>query len=96
MRPDLQQGRGAIVLLRRVKEEVRMNKAKPTSRWRAYTWGLLAVLTCPCHLPILALLLSGTAAGAFLSEHIWLTALALVVLFILAATRAVRAFRRLQ
>ncbi|MGR0140746.1 broad-spectrum mercury transporter MerE, partial [Pseudomonas sp. RSP] len=34
-------------------------------RWRAYTWGVLAALTCPCHLPVLALLLSGTAAGAF-------------------------------
>lgn len=32
-------------------------------RWRAYTWGVLAALTCPCHLPVLALLLSGTAAG---------------------------------
>lgn len=73
-----------------------MSEAKPTSRWRAYAWGLLAVLTCPCHLPILVLLLSGTAAGALLSEHIWLTALALVALFIPAATQAVRAFRRLQ
>ena len=26
-------------------------------RWHAYTWGVLAALTCPCHLPVLALLL---------------------------------------
>ncbi|KRP76220.1 mercury resistance protein, partial [Pseudomonas lactis] len=52
-------------------------------RWRAYTWGVLAALTCPCHLPVLALLLSGTAAGAFVSEHWSLAALVLAVLFIL-------------
>lgn len=37
--------------------------------WRAYAWGVLAALTCPCHLPILAAVLAGTTAGAFLSEH---------------------------
>ncbi len=25
-----------------------------------YLWGALAVLTCPCHLPILAIVLAGT------------------------------------
>lgn len=40
------------------------------SRWRAYTWSVLAALACPCHLPILALLLSGTVAGALLAEHL--------------------------
>ena len=29
-----------------------------------YLWGALAVLTCPCHLPILAIVLAGTTAGA--------------------------------
>lgn len=28
-----------------------------------YLWGALAVLTCPCHLPILAAALAGTTAG---------------------------------
>ncbi|MCE0907319.1 broad-spectrum mercury transporter MerE, partial [Pseudomonas alloputida] len=28
-----------------------------------YLWGGLAVLTCPCHLPILAVVLAGTTAG---------------------------------
>ena len=27
-----------------------------------YLWGALAVLTCPCHLPILAAVLAGTTA----------------------------------
>jgi hypothetical protein len=37
-----------------------------------YVWGLLAALTCPCHLPLLAVLLAGTAGGAIVSEHLYL------------------------
>ena len=62
-------------------------------RWHAYTWGVLAALTCPCHLPVLALLLSGTAAGAFVSEHWSLATLVLTVLFVLFLRAALRAFR---
>ena len=62
-------------------------------RWRAYTWGMLAALTCPCHLPILAAVLAGTTAGAFLGEHWGVAALALTGLFVLAVTRLLRAFR---
>ena len=54
-------------------------EATKVRRWRAYTWGVLAALTCPCHLPVLALLLSGTAAGAFVSEHMGVALLALAV-----------------
>lgn len=63
------------------------------SRWRAYTWGVFAALTCPCHLPVLALLLSGTAAGAFVSEHMGVAVLALAVLFVLFLRAALRAVR---
>ncbi|MZA26615.1 hypothetical protein DCJ35_20850 [Salmonella enterica subsp. enterica serovar Typhimurium] len=52
-----------------------------------------AVLTCPCHLPILAAVLAGTTAGAFLGEHWGVAALALTGLFVLAVTRLLRAFR---
>ncbi len=58
-----------------------------------YLWGALAVLTCPCHLPILAAVLAGTTAGAFLGEHWGVAALALTGLFVLAVTRLLRAFR---
>ena len=63
-------------------------------RWHAYTWGVLAALTCPCHLPVLALLLSGTAAGAFVSEQWSLATLVLTVLFVLFLRAALRAFRK--
>ncbi len=58
-----------------------------------YLWSVLAVLTCPCHLPILAAVLAGTTAGAFLGEHWGVAALALTGLFVLAVTRLLRAFR---
>jgi mercuric ion transport protein len=58
-----------------------------------YLWGALAVLTCPCHLPILAAVLAGTTAGAFFGEHWGIAALALTALFVLAVARLLRAFR---
>ena len=71
-----------------------------------YLWGALAVLTCPCHLPILAIVLTcpchlpilavvlaGTTAGAFLGEHWVIAALGLTGLFLLSLSRALRAFR---
>jgi len=59
-----------------------------------YLWGALAVLTCPCHLPILAAVLAGTTAGAFIGEHWGIAALALAGLFFLSLARALRAFSR--
>ncbi|MEG3386168.1 broad-spectrum mercury transporter MerE [Salmonella enterica] len=47
-----------------------------------YLWGALAVLTCPCHLPILAIVLAGTTAGAFIGEHWGIAALTLTGLTI--------------
>lgn len=63
------------------------------SLWSTYTWSVLAALTCPCHLPILALLLSGTAAGALLTEHLLV---AFTLLSILFATFLLAAVRKLQ
>jgi len=57
-------------------------------------WGTLAVVTCPCHLPILAVVLSGTALGALLQEHFILTLVLFSALFLLslwAVTRALSA-----
>lgn len=65
-------------------------KHKPFS---AYLWGGLAVLTCPCHLPVLAFVLAGTTAGAFLSEHWVIAVLGLTGLFVLSVARALRVFK---
>ncbi|WP_446430445.1 hypothetical protein [Paraburkholderia fungorum] len=45
---------------------------------RAYLWRVLAALTCPCHLPVLLVALSGTAAGALVSRHMGVVALVLI------------------
>jgi len=61
------------------------NMASPLRQAMTYVMGTLAVLTCPCHLPVLLLLLSGTAAGALLSENIGLAAVLLLPVFLLSA-----------
>ncbi len=66
------------------------NTASPTRGVLFYITALLAVLTCPCHLPILLLLLSGTAAGAFLQANTGLAVgllLPVFLLFLIAAYR---------
>jgi mercuric ion transport protein len=64
-----------------------------SARWRAWLWGALAALTCPCHLPIVLLALSGTAAGALVSQHQGIAVVVLLAFFALSLTWALRAFR---
>lgn len=63
-------------------------------RRSGYAMALLALLTCPCHLPILVLLLSGTAAGAFLTEHFWVALGLFSLLFALFLVAALRLLRK--
>ncbi|MGU2420655.1 broad-spectrum mercury transporter MerE [Burkholderia cenocepacia] len=63
------------------------------TRWRAWLWGGLAALSCPCHLPIVLLALSGTAAGALVSQHTGTAVVVLLASFVLSLARALRAFR---
>lgn len=67
----------------------------PVSRWRAYTWGVLAVLTYPCHLPFTAARCRARRhkRWAFIGDHWGVAALALTGLFTLFLVRAIRAFR---
>lgn len=59
-----------------------------------YLIAAIAVLTCPCHLPILLAVLSGTALGALVSEHQGLAVIALTGLFLASAWGAVHLFSR--
>lgn len=59
-----------------------------------YLMTAVAVLTCPCHLPLLAVVLAGTALGGFLTEHMGIALAVLAVLFIASAWSAVRLFSR--
>lgn len=69
-------------------------KSSKGSRWGAYVWGGLAVLTCPCHLPLLAAVLAGTTAGGVIGEHRGIAVAAATGLFVLFLTQAIRAFKR--
>lgn len=47
-------------------------------------WIALAVVTCPCHLPLASAALAGTASGAWLAENLALALGATGALFVLA------------
>ena len=59
-----------------------------------YLLAAVAVITCPCHLPILAAVLGGTVVGAAITEHIGIAVVVLTALFIASAWSAVRLFSR--
>ncbi|TAM00973.1 MAG: mercury resistance protein [Paraburkholderia sp.] len=65
-------------------------------RWRTWMWGTLAVFTCPCHLPILIALLSGTVVGAFVADHVGIALLVLLAFFVLSLVNALGRARRLR
>lgn len=71
----------------------RIEPYRETPHWRGYAWGVLAALTCPCHLPILAAVLAGTTVGAFIGDHWGIAAVALAGVFFLSLARAIRASR---
>lgn len=73
-----------------------MEKSVPdnsTRRRGGYALALIALITCPCHLPILAFLLSGTAAGALFTEHPGVAIVLLSLLFLLSLNGAIRLLR---
>lgn len=59
-------------------------------RRAGYGLALLAMVTCPCHLPILALSLAGTAAGAVLASNFAVVLVLLVLLFSISVVAAIR------
>ncbi len=58
--------------------------------WRARLPVAFAVVTCPCHLPLLAAVLAGTSLGAFVTEHFALAFAASTVLFVLSLVLVAR------
>ncbi len=55
---------------------------KPPQIHKGYVNLVIAGLTCPCHLPIILAVLSGTAFGAFLWNNILLLILTLTAIFL--------------
>jgi mercuric ion transport protein len=61
-------------------------------RW-SRALGFLALITCPCHVPLVALALSGTAAGALLAAHFETALMLFSVLFLLSVCAATWVWR---
>ena len=59
--------------------------AAPSAFWRSSR--------CPCHVPLLALALSGTAAGALLAAHFDEAVMLFSVLFLLSLCAAIWVWR---
>ena len=57
---------------------------RPNRGLKGYLLLGLAFLTCPCHLPILLVILAGTGLGVYLRENLALTAIALTGIFIVS------------
>jgi len=63
---------------------------------KGYLLLVSALVACPCHLPILLVLLAGTSLGGFLSAHVGLVAIGLTGYFVLALIVGARFLNALQ
>jgi mercuric ion transport protein len=61
---------------------------------KGYWLALVAALTCPCHVPILVLALSGTSAGALLADYTVAPLALMTIAFVLSLRAALRALNR--
>ena len=62
------------------------------SRIRAVIWRGLAVLTCPCCIPIWLAVLAGTAIGGMLSRNLFITVTLFLGLFFYCFRKALRTY----
>jgi len=68
-------------------------RGEASRRRRGHVYAILALVTCPCHLPIFAVLLSGSAVGAFLNDHLIMAITIFSLLFVCSLVAAIRALR---
>ena len=78
------------MLLRKDAQQV----APPQGNAKKYLSLGLAVLTCPCHAPILVAVLAGTALGGWTSAHLSVVIPAMAGIFILSLLYGLRANER--
>jgi mercuric ion transport protein len=55
----------------------------PQRDWKRVLRLGLAIVTCPCHVPVLVGLLAGTALGGWLQQHLLVAFLAMSGVFVL-------------
>jgi hypothetical protein len=62
--------------------------------WRHYLSVGLAMITCPCRLPLLMGVLAGTAVGGWLSRYTWVVFGAMLGVFVLLLWYSLSVFKR--
>jgi mercuric ion transport protein len=73
---------------------IRTHDPAPARRRRlSWALGFLALITCPCHVPLLALALSGTVAGALLAAHFEAALMLFTAAFLLSICAAIWVLR---
>ena len=70
-----------------------MTQAPQSTSRKGYLLLGLAVVTCPCHLPILLALLTGAAVAGIVGQHFGLVFGALTVIFAVSLLLGLRALR---
>ncbi len=73
-----------------------MTTSAPRTSLTGYVLLGLAVLTCPCHLPILLALLAGTGLAGVVGRHFGLVFGALTAMFLASLWLGLRALRSVQ
>lgn len=63
-------------------------------KWKQYLSVGVAIITCPCHLPILVGALAGTALGGWLNQHSLVVTLGMAGIFVLALLYSFRGLAR--
>ncbi|MBI2461548.1 MAG: mercury resistance protein [Candidatus Rokubacteria bacterium] len=61
---------------------------------KAYLLIGLAVITCPCHLPLLLAVLAGTALTGALSQYVGVAFVALTVIFVVSLGYGLKLWRQ--
>jgi mercuric ion transport protein len=73
-----------------------MTTPTPPRSLKGYLLLGLAVVTCPCHLPILLAVLAGTGLAGTLSQYFWLAFGALSAIFAVALFSGFRILKSLE
>ena len=68
-------------------------KPVPRRRLKYYFSLGLALLTCPCHVPILIFVLSGTAASVFLAQNLLLAVAIMLPFFLISVVFTMHFYR---
>ena len=59
-------------------------------RGKGYVYAVLTAIACPCHFPIVGIILGGSAAGVFFYEFFWPLAIGMGVLSLFFFYKAAR------